>query len=154
MAASALLQLASPVLSRMASGSPARRDAQAQQQLRDWEVGIFKEVREKDLAALARRSRAELRDARDNEGASAFHIAFLAHGSDDALAFGSWAAAASEAVTHGDGLAMFRGALSRAEASLLSEDLLSAIPPAKRTTRVFANHMCQVRSPLISLDCP
>ena len=75
-------------------------------------------------------------------------------GSDDALAFGSWAAAASEAVTHGDGLAMFRGALSRAEASLLREDLLSAIPPAKRTTRVFANHMCQVRSPLISLGCP
>jgi ATP-dependent Lon protease len=75
-------------------------------------------------------------------------------GSDDALAFGSWAAAASEAVTHGDGLAMFRGALSRAEASLLREELLSAIPPAKRTTRVFANHMCQVRSPLISLGCP
>ena len=75
-------------------------------------------------------------------------------GSDDALAFGSWAAAASEAVTHGDGLAMFRGALSRAEASLLREELLSAIPPAKRTTRVFANHMCQVRSPLIAIDCP
>ena len=73
-------------------------------------------------------------------------------GSDDALAFGSWAAAASEAVTHGDGLAMFRGALSRAEASLLREELLSAIPPAKRTTRVFANHMCQVRSPLIAID--
>ena len=75
-------------------------------------------------------------------------------GSDDALAFGSWAPAASEAVTHGDGLAMFRGALSRAEASLLREELLSAIPPAKRTTRVFANHMCQVRSPLIAIDCP
>ena len=74
--------------------------------------------------------------------------------SDDALAFDSWAAAASEAVAQGDGLAMFSGALSRAEASLLREDLLSAIPPAKRTTRVFANHMCQVRSPLISRGCP
>ena len=49
---------------------------------------------------------------------------------------------------------MFRQALSRAEASLLREDLLSAIPPAKRTTRVFANHMCQVRTPSISIDLP
>lgn len=57
--------------------------------------------------------------------------------------FFSWITAAKAAVAHGDGVARLRGALTAGDAQALRDSLLSLLPPHKRTTRVFANHMCQ-----------
>lgn len=53
----------------------------------------------------------------------------------------AWMEEAKAAMTGGDGLAMLRGGLSRDEARMLRAEVFAAIPEAKRTTRVFANHM-------------
>ena len=56
----------------------------------------------------------------------------------------SWLEHTEHALTHGDGVGWLRGGLARSEALALRETLLRALPPEKQSTRVFANHMCQI----------
>lgn len=66
--------------------------------------------------------------------------------------------ALAQQLVDGDGYAMLREAISPAEARRLRNHILDALPPHKRTTRVFANHMCQIhkgvpQSPGLDPDC-
>ena len=55
-----------------------------------------------------------------------------------------WVARAASALTRGEGHTLLRQGVQRADALALRRRLLRAIPEEKHTTRVFANHLCQV----------
>ena len=55
----------------------------------------------------------------------------------------AWISRAAHSLSAGDGISFLRGAIGRDAARALRDDLWNALPPHKRTTRVFANHMCQ-----------
>lgn len=56
----------------------------------------------------------------------------------------AWIEAAAHAVSDGDGITLLRAAVSSDEAKSIRDAILSAVPPSKFSTRVFANHMCQI----------
>ena len=71
-------------------------------------------------------------------------------GADDGEGWARWLDSAASALSDGEGVAMLRGAISPSEARAIRELVLSQLPDEKKTTRVFANHMCQVHERVAS----
>ena len=69
-----------------------------------------------------------------------------------------WADSVAWSVAHGDGIAFLRGAVHAKDAAQLRRQIWSSLPPDKRSTRVFANHLCQIHkgvpeSPGLDPEC-
>ena len=64
-------------------------------------------------------------------------------------AWSSWCGAAASALSDGEGVTLLHGAMSTARAAAVRAALLGAIPPEKRSTRVFSNMGCQVGRKLL-----
>ena len=57
-----------------------------------------------------------------------------------------WVARAAHALSAGDGVAFLRGAISDDATRHVRDEIWRGLPAHKRTTRVFANHMCQIHA--------
>ena len=70
--------------------------------------------------------------------------ASAASNGDEEAGWSAWLETAASVLTEGDGFTLLRQAWAAEDARALRAALLTSLPPEKQTTRVFANHMCQI----------